>query len=36
MANAGSDDPVLVVIRGIDEAGHLRWEEIKVKVTNWP
>ena len=36
MANAGAGDPVPVVIRGIDEASHLRWEAIKVEVTNWP
>jgi len=32
VANAGSDDPVQVVIRGIDRAGGQNWEAIKVEV----
>lgn len=36
VANAGTGDPVPVVIRGIDEASYLRWEAINVEVTNWP
>jgi hypothetical protein len=34
VANAGSDDPVQVVIRGIDRAGGQRWDAITVKVQN--
>ena len=32
VANAGSGDPVQVVIRGIDRAGGQNWEAIKVEV----
>ena len=28
-------DVVDVRIRGIDEAGHLRWEDLPVKINNW-